>query len=134
MRRRRPKLNIFIICSLIHLKIAMYTLGFSHNKSNCIRNLETCPKKEFFTMELLPITNKSNERSFEINFNLLAISKVKCRSNHLYLKMVLLLSSDLNLNPGLVNRYQVAEHKFKALSSKETHSDKKMILTTFLLK
>ena len=33
--------------------------------------------------------------------------------------MVLLLSGDLNLNPWLVNRYHITEHKFNAFSNKE---------------
>ena len=84
MRLHCPKLTMFILCSLIHLSIVMYTLGFSHNKTNCIRNLEICLKNEFFTMETLHLTNKSNELSFETNFDLLAISKIQYRSNHLY--------------------------------------------------
>lgn len=49
MRGNNLKLNILSLCSLIHRIIAKYTLGFSHSKSNCIRNFKTCPKNEFFT-------------------------------------------------------------------------------------
>ena len=72
--------------------------GFFHRKINCIRNLKTCPNNVFDAKETLHITNKINELSFETNFNLLAIRKLKFRSNHLYLKMTLLLSDDIN--PG----------------------------------
>ena len=76
MCRHCAKLNMLILRFLIHLSIVMHTLGFSHNKTNCIRNLETCPKSEFFTMETLHLTNKCDELSFETKFDLLAISKV----------------------------------------------------------
>ena len=49
-----------------------------------------------------------------MNFDLLAISKVKSRSNRIYQKLVLLLPGEINLNPGLVNRYHIREHKLGA--------------------
>ena len=57
MTRHIPKIKTFILYfySLIHL-----SMTFSHNKSNGIKNLETCPKNEFFTMETLNITSKNN--------------------------------------------------------------------------
>ena len=81
-----------IFCILIQLTRATHTLGFSHNKINCIRNLvNTCPKNEFFTMETLHINNKINDLSFEKNINFLVISKVKYWHNHLHLKMSLMI-------------------------------------------
>ena len=83
---------------LTQLSISMYTFGFSHSKTNCIRNLKPCTKNEFFTMETLHNTKKINKLSFQTNLDLLAIGKVKYRSNHLYLKIVLILSGHINLN------------------------------------
>ena len=70
-------------------------------------------------METLHYTNKSNELCLETNFDPLAISKVKYINNHLYQKMILLLSGDINFNPVLVNKFHIREHKFNTFSSKE---------------
>ena len=39
---------------------------------------------------------------------------MKCKSNHLYLKMELLLSGDINLNLGSAARHELNNPKFEA--------------------
>ena len=119
MTRRSPNPNFLLFGT------PKYRVGFPHNKGNCISNLDTCLKNTFFIMETLHIPSKSKELSFETNSDIIAISKVKYRSHHLYQKKK-------NLNTGLVNRYYIREHKFNAFSSKELSFN--LILTTFLLK
>ena len=46
---------------------------------------------------------------------------MKCKSNHLYLKTALLLSGDINLNPGPVTRHQLKDPKFEAFNNKGLH-------------
>ena len=46
---------------------------------------------------------------------------MKCKSNHLYLKMAVLLSGDSKLNPGPVTRHQLKNPKFEAFSNKGLH-------------
>ena len=43
---------------------------------------------------------------------------MKIKDNYLNLKMALILSSDINLNPGLVTRCQIKDQKFKVCNSK----------------
>lgn len=79
------------------------------------------PKKRVFTIETLHITSKINVLSFETNFNLLATSKVKYRSNYMYLKLALFLSDDKNLNLGTINRYHIRGPNLNVFSSKGLH-------------
>ena len=107
---------IVIIGSLIYHTIAYNALSVSFS---VIVNLKISPTNEFFTIEVLHITNKINE--FSTNTHLkLTISKMKCKNNHLYLKMTLLLSGD-NLNPGPVARHQLKDPKFEAFNNKGLH-------------
>ena len=53
-----------------------------------------------------------------MHFILINISKVKCKGNHLYLKMPLLLSSGINLNPGPAAIHQLNDPKFEAFNNK----------------
>ena len=99
-----------------------------------IVNLKTSPTNEFLTIEVLHITYKINEFSADVHFKLLTISKMKCKSNHLYLKMALLLSGDNNLNPGPVTRHQLNDPKFEAVNNKGLHITHILILAVFCLK
>ena len=46
---------------------------------------------------------------------------MKCKSNHLYSKMALLLSGDINLNPGPVAILQLNDPKFEVFNNKGLH-------------
>ena len=105
----------------MHLAISHNALSVSFNSISIIVNLKNSPTNEFFTIEVLHIAYKINEFSTNIHFRLLTISKMKCRSNHLYLKMALLLSGDINLNPGPVARQQLNDPKFEAFNNKGLH-------------
>ena len=110
-----------IISSLIHLAISYNALSVSFNSVSVIVNLKNSPKNEFFTIEILYITYKINEFSTNMHFKLLTISNTECKNNHLYLKMALLLSGDINLNPGPVTKHQLNNPKFEAFNNKGLH-------------
>ena len=117
-----PKLKvIIIISSLTHLIIANNAVSILFNNVNVIVNLKNSPTNEFFIIEVLHIAYKINEFSTNTHLKLLTISKMKCKSSHLYFKMVLLLSGDINLNPGPVTRYQLKDPKFEASNNKGLH-------------
>ena len=46
---------------------------------------------------------------------------MKCKHNHLYLKIALILSGDINLKLGPVTRHQINNPKFDAFNSKGLH-------------
>ena len=117
-----PKLKvIIIISSLMHLTISHNALSVSFNSISIIVNLINSPTNEFFTVKVLHITYKINEFSTSMHFKLLTISKMKCKRNHLYLKMALLLSGVINLNPGPVARHQLNYPKFEVFNKKGLH-------------
>ena len=117
-----PKLKVtIIISSLIHLTITYNALSVSFNNVSVIMNLENSPTNEFFTLEVLHITYKINEFSTNMRLKLLPINKMKYKSNHLYVKMALLISGDINLNPGPVARHQLNDPKFEAFNNKGFH-------------
>ena len=99
----------------------MHMLGIPCRSANVNRSLKTCPKKDFFTIENVRITNKINELFLETNFRLFSVSKIINKNNYLYLKMLLILSSDINLNPGSVNRHQIKGYKFEVFIRKGLH-------------
>ena len=84
-------------------------------------DLKNSPTNEFFTIEVLHITNKINEFSTNMHLKLLTTSKMKHKRNHLYVKMALLLSGDINLNPGPFTRHQLNDVKFEAPNNKGPH-------------
>ena len=43
----------------------------------------------------------------DVHFKVFTISKMKNKFNRLYLKMILILSGDIELNPGPVDRNQI---------------------------
>ena len=117
-----PKLKvIIIISSLMHLAISHNALSVSFNSISIIVNLKNSPTNEFFTIEVLHITYKINEFSTNLHFKLLTTNKMKCKSNHLYWKMPLLMSGDINLNAGSVAMHQLNDPKFEVFNSKELH-------------
>ena len=117
-----PKLKVvIIISSLIHLTITYNALSVSFNNVTVIMNLKNYPTNEFFTIEVLHITYKINEFSTNMHLKLLTINKMKYKSNHLYLKMTLLLPGDINLNPGPVTRHQLNGPKFEGFNNKDLH-------------
>ena len=90
----------------MHLAISHNAVSVSFNSVSIIVNLKNSPTNgEIFTIEVLHITYKINEFSTNMHVKLLTISKMKCKCNLMYLKMELLLSGDINLNPGPVARH-----------------------------
>ena len=81
-------------------------------------NLKNSPTNEFFTIKVLHVTYKLNEVSTNMHVKLLTISKMKCKSNYLYLEMALLLSGVINLDSRPVTRHQLNNPKFEAFNNK----------------
>ena len=46
---------------------------------------------------------------------------MKNDKSYLYLKKLLILSADINLGPGRVNRHQIKDHKFEVFTRKGLH-------------
>ena len=118
---RRSKV-LFVIISLIQFTIAFHSLKFvCHSKPSLNTILRNSPTKEFFTTEVLRITYKINEFSADMYFKLFTISKMKNKYNRLYLRMVLILSGDIELNPGPVDKNQIKKEDFEVFNNKGLH-------------
>ena len=52
---------------------------------------------------------------------LFTISKMKSKYNCLYLKMILILSCDIELNPGPADRNQIIKEDFEFFNNKGLH-------------
>ena len=57
-----------------------------------------------------------------MHFKLFTINKMKNKYNHLYLKMILVLSGDIELNPGPIDRNQIKKRVLKFLITKDSIS------------
>ena len=56
-----------------------------------------------------------------MRFKLFTIGKMKNKYNRLYLKIILILSDDIELNPGLVDRNQIEKEDFEVFNNKGLH-------------
>lgn len=113
-------LVIMIICILKcfcnKTKVFIYTIdiffikGFSGNnnfnqKSKNIE-LKNCSNIEYFTVESTNIGNSFQTFFLQNNLRILSISNLKYRNHYLFFKFLILLSGDVNINPGPVHRAQ----------------------------
>ena len=118
---RRSKV-FFVIIFLIQFTIAFHSLKFvCHSKPSLNTILRNSPTKEFFTTEVLRITYKINEFSADMHFKLFTISKMKNKYNRLYLRMILILSGDIKLNPGSLDGNQIKKENFEVFNNKRLH-------------
>ena len=99
----------------------MHTLGIRYRSAEFNRSLKTCFKNKFFTIKTIRFTIKINELFLETNFKLFSLSKMKNKNNYLYLKMLTILSGDINVNARPLNRHQIKDHKFEVFTRKELH-------------
>ena len=103
----------------IQFTVASHSLSVvCHSKPSLNTILRNSPTKEFFTIEVLRITYKINEFSADMHFKLFTISKMKNKYNRLYLKMILILSGDIKLDPGPVGRNQIRKEDFEVFNNK----------------
>ena len=87
--------------SLFYLSIFIFMLfKFLPKVNNIDENIISCNKRYFFTVESIDIGNAYANLCLKNNFNFFAFSKMKYKSNPLFLKYILLLSGDISLNPG----------------------------------
>ena len=120
----QPKVeSLFVIISLIQLTIAFHSLNvICHSKPSLNTILKNSPTKEFFTIEVLRITYKINEFSADMHFKLFTVSKMKNKYICLYLKMLLILSSYIELNPGPLIGTKLKKRILKFLITKDSIS------------
>ena len=72
-----------------------------HHNDNLYRNqINLLYDTEIFSEQLIKLMNQYNWNFASGNLNMLALSKSKLRNYSLFFRFILLLSGDINLNPG----------------------------------
>ena len=90
--------HIFFNLLFFHLSLLFFSSSEINTKRN--RPLENCTQKEFFTIETIQDSNYVSELFLKTNFYMLAISKIKYKNHFSFFQLLLLLSGDINPNPG----------------------------------
>ena len=86
-----------------------------------LMNLKSCPKTDFFDIEAVNAINNINSFSLEKDLMLLSISKLKSENYSLFMKYLILLAGDINLNPGPVHRDQVLSTNWEVFKKRGLH-------------
>ena len=112
------KVKIFLYCiAFLFLRVSNTNYNLNDN-----REIMNCPKAEFFTIESLNANNLFQHFFIQNSFQMFAISKLQYRNNYSFLKLLLLLSGDVNVNPGPVHRVQdEIENKYEIFNKRGLH-------------
>ena len=95
--KTRTKLFAFFLLS--QFSISCFLLKtLSQNEFQ--KGLKNYSKGEFFTIESLKINENISTIKQEINFNLLTLREMNYEDQTKFFRLILLLSDDINLNPG----------------------------------
>ena len=92
-RKNDPRLKI-ILTSIAFLVCILYRFSKPHNK------LKSCFTFQFFTHDTIEITNEVNTSHSQSELSIFAISKFRFKNDNSFCPLLLLLSGDINLNPG----------------------------------
>ena len=134
-----PRLkNLIIGSSLIQLPIAYHVLSVSFNRASVIMNFKysaqtICLQWKYYmpptksvsspeksTSNYSGYTDQKKLRIWTLFTRCTAI-KMESKNSRLYLKVVFILSGDVNCNPGSVMRHQINDPKFEAFNSRRLH-------------
>ena len=97
----KHNINIFIHIFFIQLFLSLLTLYWSEKRFSHHSKLRLCTTKEFFLIESIKICDDLKNENQYLCLQLNCLNQIKCHKNHfLYLKLTLLLSGDISLNPG----------------------------------
>ena len=93
-----------------------YRFSKPHNR------LKSCFTCQFFNHDTIEITNEVNTSHFQSELSIFAISKFKFKNNNSFCRLLLLLLSDISLNPGPFHNPQLfKEEQWQAFSNRGLH-------------
>ena len=95
--KTRTKLFAFFLLS--QFSISCFLLK-TFNQNELRKGLKKYSKGEFFTIESLKINENISTIKQEMNLNLLTLREVNYKDHTKFFRLILLLSDDINLNPG----------------------------------
>ena len=73
---------------------------FSFNQNELQKILKRYSKGDFFTIESLKTNEKISITRQEFSHDLLTLREMNCKDHTKFFKLILLLSGDINVNPG----------------------------------
>ena len=100
------KTKIFFYFFLVNALIIITVLKSSNQPPDSFKELKTHPTKEFFTIESLKLIHKIINLNELKYFRNITLGKIKYKHHCLFFKFIILLSGDVNLNPGPQNNAQ----------------------------
>ena len=95
LNKNKGKQVFFSVTYTLILFVSAMEFHFELKKS-----LKNCTKTDFFTVETINESTYVSQQHTMTNLYLLAISKIKYRNHFLFYRLLLLLSGDINPNPG----------------------------------
>ena len=79
----------------------LYVFNFKQmHRENSTQKLKLCTKKQFFTIETLNLSSYITNLTIKNNFEYLVKCKIQYKHYHNFFQLALLLSGDVELNPG----------------------------------
>ena len=100
------KTKIFFYFFLVTALIIITVLKSSNQPPHSFKELKTHPTKEFFTIESLKLIHKIINLNELKYFTNITLGKMQYKHHCLFFKFIILLSGDVNLNPGPQNHVQ----------------------------
>ena len=96
----KDPVNVVAYIFYMQLCFSLSTLFFSESEFTYHSSLRLCTTIVLFSTESIKIINKVSNQTQYLYLQLDSLNKVRCLKNHsLYLKLILLLSGDISLNP-----------------------------------
>ena len=97
----KDPVNVVVYIFYMQLYFSLSTLFFSEREFSYYSNLRLCTTKVFFSTESIKISNELSNQTQYLYLQLDSLNKIRCLKNHTFhLKLILLLSGDITLNPG----------------------------------
>ena len=107
----KHNINFFIHIFFIQLLLSLLTLYWSEIRFSHHSKIRLCTTKEFFLIELIKICDDLNNENQYRCLQLSCLNQIKCHKNHfLNLKLILLLSGDISLNPEPIQDSHLKEN------------------------
>ena len=103
----KDPVNVVVYIFYMQLCFSLSTLFFSASKFSYHNSLKLCTTKVFFSIESIKISNELSNQTQYLYLQLDCLNKIRCFD----LKLILLFSGDISLNPGPNwTNYQLTEN------------------------
>ena len=102
-----------VLLKIVSMKIASFELPVSHT-------IKFCSNKSFFTLDLINKLNKMHSSDIRFSCAILTLRDVRFRNHSMFYKIILLLSHDIEMNPG-PNQITISDNTWHPFKQKGLH-------------